>query len=364
MEELNDLYVHLVRLALEKRQQDIVTLVKRNIKQFSDTQPKLVNGLKEELSNYESRSNIIRKASQSNPLPIDIDSKLELVKKEYITFENKPLWPKEISDQLSRVVKEREFEQKLIKEGLTPTRTILFVGAPGVGKTLAAKWISSVLDKPILTLDLAAVMSSYLGKTGNNIRAVLEYAKNNDCILLLDEFDAIAKKRGDDSELGELKRLVTVLLQEIDEWPETGLLIAATNHEELLDRAVWRRFERVIKFPIPSMEDISYTIKNLLENDSFEDKDTIVNILSLLFEGNSYANITKEINNARKDSIIQGIHIKKVLEEIINKLCLKIEKRDRINIALNFLNAGYSQRRTAEIFGLSRDTIRKYAKKV
>jgi SpoVK/Ycf46/Vps4 family AAA+-type ATPase len=363
MLNIQDSYANLVRLALEGRKQDVLSLVRRNIKQFNDIYPELSVKLKQELLSYQDKSAVIRKTVQ-NPLPIDLDSKLELVKREFITFEADPVWPKEVKEELNKVIQERNLEEQLISNGLFPTRSTLFVGEPGVGKTLAAKWISTKIQRPLLTLDLAAVMSSYLGKTGNNIRAVLDYAKKNHCILLLDEFDAIAKKRGDDSEVGELKRLVTVLLQEIDEWPATGLLIAATNHEELLDPAVWRRFDRIIKFPKPSSQDLQYTINELLKNDYFDEKNTIIDILSILLEGVSYSDITKEIKNARKESIIQGRLLFNILEELIIKLCTNIDKSQKINIALKFLEAGYSQRRIAEILGLSRDTIRKYANKV
>src|SRR5665213_3572636 len=127
---------------------------------------------------------------------------------------------------------------------------------PGVGKTLAARWIARELHRPLLTLDLSAVMSSFLGRTGANVRHVLDYAKGVDCVLLLDELDSIAKRRDDASDVGELKRLVTVLLQEIDDWPSTGLLIAATNHSDLLDPAVWRRFEMRVNFPMPGDESV------------------------------------------------------------------------------------------------------------
>jgi len=95
-------------------------------------------------------------------------------------------------------------------------------------------------------------MSSFLGKTGSNIRVVLDFARRQPCVLLLDEFDAITKRRDDSAEIGELKRLVTVLIQAIDEWPADGLLVAATNHPELLDPAIWRRFDRVVEFPLPT----------------------------------------------------------------------------------------------------------------
>src|SRR5690606_32775240 len=106
-------------------------------------------------------------------------------------------------------------------------------------------------NRPLLILDLASVMSSYLGRTGTNLRHVLDYAKSLDCVLLLDELDAIAKRRDDRGEIGELKRLVTVLLQQIDDWPPKSLLIAATNHADLLDPALWRRFDVTLEFPIP-----------------------------------------------------------------------------------------------------------------
>ena len=109
---------------------------------------------------------------------------------------------------------------------------------------------------PLLILDLSAVMSSYLGRTGSNLRHVLDYAKSLDCVLLLDELDAIAKRRDDSSEIGKLKRLVTVLLQQLDDWPSAGLLIAATNHTDLLDHAVWCRFEELVKFGIPQQDTV------------------------------------------------------------------------------------------------------------
>ena len=139
-----------------------------------------------------------------------------------------------------------------------------------LGKTLAARWIAKKLNRPLIVLDLWAVMSSFLGRTGNNIRNVLDYAKGLDCVLLLDEFDAIAKRRDDAVEIGELKRLVTVLLQEIDEWPSSGLLLAATNHPDLLDPAVWRRFELIVEFPMPTEAEIRQAIELFLGGEAEE----------------------------------------------------------------------------------------------
>jgi len=187
--------------------------------------------------------------------------------------------------------------------GLHPSKSILFTGPPGVGKTLAAKWIARQLNRPLLVLDLAAVMSSFLGRTGNNIRYVLDYAKNTECVLLLDELDAIAKRRDDTSEIGELKRLVTVLLQEIDDWPPTGLLIAATNHPDLLDPAVWRRFEVVVEFGKPERRQIEILVNRLLEN-QIENISKWSGVLSFVFSGKSYSEIERQITLIRKTSAI------------------------------------------------------------
>ena len=120
-----------------------------------------------------------------------------------------------------------------------------------MGKTMAAQWVATQLGLPLAVLDLSSVMSSLLGKTGINLRHAFDYAKQSECVLLLDELDAIGKRRGDDSDVGE--RLVTVLLQQVDDWPDGAGLILG-NHPELLDAAVWRRFDLAVPFPEPDTE--------------------------------------------------------------------------------------------------------------
>ncbi|MBJ7983001.1 AAA family ATPase [Bacillus cereus] len=361
MKDIYEEYAHIVRLSLEGKQEDVMGLAKKNIRYINKTRPDIASKLKNILNSTSNYASVIRKNVQ-DPLPIDIDSKLELIKREYFEFDEDPVWPDNVWVEMDNIIMEREFEKKLISKGLSPTKSALFVGPPGVGKTLAAQWISYKLNKPLLTLDLAAVMSSYLGRTGNNIRAVLDYAKKTSCILLLDEFDAIAKKRNDDSEIGELKRLVTVLLQAVDEWPPNGILIAATNHPELLDPAVWRRFERVVEFPNPSYKEIYSTISSLLKYEDHNEMKVYIDLLSNLFEGSSFSEIIRNINLARKESIVKDIEISKVLEELSLKLCQLSDRSDRVKTAKKLLLAGHSQRKTSEITGVSRETLRKYIK--
>lgn len=230
------------------------------------------------------------------PLPVDSDTRQSLVRMEYpVSLEAQPIYSTDIDESIKQVLLERKHQRELLHEGLLPTRSVIFQGAPGLGKTMSARWLAKQLDLPLLTLDLATVMSSFLGKTGSNIRSVLDHAMSFPCVLLLDEFDAIAKRRDDDRELGELKRLVTVLLQAIDDWPVNSLLIAATNHSELLDPAIWRRFDMEIAFHVPSAEIIDKYLREYWPEAISEGRTT------KQFIGMSFSNIDRELRQAKRE---------------------------------------------------------------
>lgn len=165
-----------------------------------------------------------------------------------------PLLETVVLRRVEAVVVEHQNVERLAAVGLSPTRTLLFIGPPGVGKTLTAKALARWLGLPLHTVNLSALVSSYLGKTGQNLRDIFAEARASGAVLLLDEFDAIAKRRDDPTDIGELKRTVSVLLQELEALPQTSLVVAATNHAELLDRAVWRRFDLAIEFTLPNQE--------------------------------------------------------------------------------------------------------------
>ncbi len=352
---LSENFLHLARVALSERTQDVQAFLYR-IAKSRDTDPGISKALIELLRKNPTRFSPLRDAGEV-AVPVDMESRFHLVRlEENPVLAHEPVYTDEVRIALERLVREREKISVLLEAGLDPTRTVLFTGPPGVGKTLAARWIAHETGRPLLTLDLSAVMSSYLGRTGSNLRHVLDYAKSVKCVLLLDELDAVAKRRDDFGEIGELKRLVTVLLQELDDWPHSGLLIAATNHSGLLDPAVWRRFEQQVDFPLPGREEIRVFISGLLNDVAYEARGW-TEVLSLVLSGHSFSDIEREINLARRAAALNGKDLGFYLAELVN-----VEgrsKRDRIDLAVELVHNGLASQRAAhEITGVARDTIR------
>ncbi|WP_461056210.1 AAA family ATPase [Spirosoma arcticum] len=153
---------------------------------------------------------------------------------------------------------------ELRKRGVDVASTLLLYGPPGCGKTSIAHYIATVLDLPLIITRFDSLISSLLGSTAKNIRKLFEYASSRPCVLFIDEFDAIGKARNDQHELGELKRVINSLLQNMDEFANQGILIAATNHQELLDRAIWRRFQHIIEVTIPEKDEIPVLLSTFL----------------------------------------------------------------------------------------------------
>lgn len=308
------------------------------------------------------RGGPLRSATKGDVLdhPVDVESRLPLVREENpVIILNNPILEADVQLLLEQLVEEHKRSDRLLEAGLAPTRTSLFVGEPGVGKTLAARWIAGQLDLPLLTLDLSAVMSSFLGKTGVNLRRVLEYARSIPCVLLVDELDAVAKRRDDASDIGELKRLVTVLLQEIDSWPEGSLLIAATNHSELLDPAVWRRFESVIHFGRPGHGALARGLNAFMQEDIPSDA---LAVLANLYSGETLSTVERDVTRARRSAAMRGTSPMESMLVGARERFAHMPAGERGKAAARLVkHTGMSQRTVHEITGVSRDTIRKYA---
>jgi SpoVK/Ycf46/Vps4 family AAA+-type ATPase len=360
MSDVDTDFVHLARLSLEGRYDDVAALVRRAMHAVLKRRPDLEPMVGPVLALANGRAVRSGSAAAAAMLPVDSDSRLELIRSEDVpAFHVEPVWPPDVQGQLQAVLDERQREAALIDAGLAPTRSLLFVGAPGVGKTLAAKWVAHKLQRPLLTLDLAAVMSSFLGRTGNNIRVVLEFARRQPSVLLLDEFDAIAKRRDDAAEIGELKRLVTVLLQAIDEWPANGLLIAATNHADLLDPAVWRRFERVIRFPTASADEARTLLQRLLGSDASK-VEAVLSTLADALADSSFADIARVAHSAKRASVVQGQPLDIALFDAARVVHGGLSRASRLKLARELVRLGHTQRDIHDVTGVSRDTIRKH----
>ena len=172
---------------------------------------------------------------------------------------------KETEAKVARVLDEHRARLRLARHGIAPKSKLLFWGPPGCGKTLAAHFIAHELGLPVGLLRLSTVISSYLGDTASHLQRVFDFANKTAMVLLLDEADAVGKNRDDRNDVGELKRVVNSLLQALDSFTgDRSVMIAATNHQYLLDPALWRRFDDVIHFPPPSVKDHEKLLKRLL----------------------------------------------------------------------------------------------------
>jgi SpoVK/Ycf46/Vps4 family AAA+-type ATPase len=165
---------------------------------------------------------------------------------------------------LEQLIEEQHRADLLRAHGLEPRSRVLLVGPPGTGKTTVAEAIAEAVAVPLFVVRYENMIGSYLGETAARLMRVFDYARTTPCVLFFDEFDAIGKERGDIHETGEIKRVVTSLLMQVDELPSYTIVAAATNHPELLDRAAWRRFQLRLNFPLPSQNELAHYIGVLM----------------------------------------------------------------------------------------------------
>lgn len=169
------------------------------------------------------------------------------------------------SGLVASLLKEQSRAGELRAHGLEPRHKLLLVGPPGNGKTSLAEAIAAELGRPFLVVRYDGLIASYLGETAARLKRVFEIARAMPCVLFFDEVEAIAKERGDAQETGEIKRVLTSLMMQIDELPSTCLLVAATNHPDMLDSALWRRFQVRIDLPEPDQKELKAFVKEALK---------------------------------------------------------------------------------------------------
>jgi len=160
--------------------------------------------------------------------------------------------PPEVEAQIRDLIEEQQEADRLRAHSLDLRHRVMLAGPPGNGKTTLAEAIAYGLGVPLLTVRYDAVVDSYLGETAARLKRVFDFARATPCVLFLDEFDALGKERGDIHETGEIKRVVSSLLLQMDDLPSYTVIVCASNHPELLDRAVWRRFQLRLELPMPT----------------------------------------------------------------------------------------------------------------
>lgn len=168
------------------------------------------------------------------------------------------LLPENVCNSCRDLIEEQTRSDLLRSYGLEPRNKILLIGPPGNGKTSVAEGIAEALMVPLLTVRYESIIGAYLGETATRLSKLFEYVKTRQCVLFFDEFDTIGKERGDQQETGEIKRVVSSLLLQIDALPSYVVTIAATNHDALLDKAVWRRFQLKLDLPKPTRTNLEH----------------------------------------------------------------------------------------------------------
>jgi SpoVK/Ycf46/Vps4 family AAA+-type ATPase len=256
--------------------------------------------------------------------------------------------------------------EKLLDMGVPVNASLLLHGEPGTGKSTMAAFIASKLGLPLVTARSDALISSYLGSTSKNIRSLLEYAGSEPCVLFLDEFDAIAKARDDKNEIGELKRVVVSLLQNIDSLGDT-VLIAATNHPHLLDPAIWRRFHYKMELEKPSDKTREAMFLSLLKSVNLNKNDILQ--LVKFSQGLTGAEVEMAVHSYLRTIIIEShaFNVTGLIRELLSQryhgIDFESEKRNESLIKLrNEDESLFSYRVLGTLFSMAESNARKIVK--
>lgn len=291
--------------------------------------------------------------------PRDKDSHLELydIVEPSISLDDVIL-PAKQKRLLLQILDEQKENVKLAAHNLPAANRLLLCGPPGCGKTMTANAIANELGLPMAYVRLDGLVSSYLGQTSVNLRKVFSSMENKPMVLFLDEFDAIAKKRDDGNELGELKRVVTALLQNFDNMPDNVFLIAATNHEHLLDPAIWRRFNYVINLGYPDDEQRAVLIEKWLSEYNIEHKLDIKKMTSLTAD-RSTAQLKELIMATAKRYVTTGnvVTMDDFVEILIQQLTNNANGAGVVEAAAALKLKGVSIRSLAKAIGMPHNTL-------
>jgi len=210
-----------------------------------------------------------------------------------------------LSSKLERLVREQKHFSKLRNHGLQPRHKLLLVGPPGTGKTLTASVLAGELNLPLFTVRLDAILTKFMGESAAKLRQVFDAIADVRGVYFFDEFDAIGSQRGLSNDVGEVRRILNSFLQMIEQDNSNSLIIAATNHPEILDVALFRRFDDIIQYQLPESTAITSLLKNRLSG--YVKKGFRWNKAISTAEGLSGADITRAANETIKEMLINNL---------------------------------------------------------
>ncbi len=209
-----------------------------------------------------------------------------------------------VCERLNRVITEQRQQDQLSAHGFTPLRRLLLIGPPGTGKTMTAGALAGELNLPLFMIRLDGLITKFMGETAAKLRLVFDALSETRGVYLFDEVDALAGERARSNDVGEIRRVLNSFLQFLEQDQSESLLVAGTNHPQLLDRAMFRRFDEVIEYPLPSPEIVREIVRNRL---------AVVKLARIVWgqvasaaEGLSHAEITLAAERAAKDAILNG----------------------------------------------------------
>jgi hypothetical protein len=359
MRPLEDLIVSLADLAAKLGDREILMLLRKNLQRLEREVPELAKEVSKAISSAGGLG-ALRRFRELDTVPVDADTGMELL---LVELEPRPgivpVVSTESKDILDRFIKERKHISELKAAGIKPPTSLALMGPPGTGKTTLARWIAAELHSPLMVLNLASVVTSYLGQTGHNIKKALDRARLEPSVLLLDEFDALGKSRTENDDVGEMKRVVTVLLQEVERWPDHSVLIAATNLPELVDPAFRRRFSRWVRLSLPNEQERIRILLLHYRNNNISKRH--LEVAAICMEGASGADLASFVNRVETRQITDAVSpIKALWEELSVELTeRKIPddlKKRFIQFAREVDSKRFTLRKLAQLFSISHTT--------
>lgn len=304
---------------------------------------------------------------QSFPLPVDTDSRLTTADEERFQPGEVDLFlAPDVDQRVRQFVAYFRAADRLIANGVGISPSLLMFGPPGCGKTQLAKFLAAELGLTLITARMDGLISSYLGSTAKNLRLLFEHAMSRPCILFLDEFDALAKMRDDSKELGELKRVVISLLQNIDAMGKDHVLLAATNHDHLLDPAIWRRFAYKLHLAEPATEARGKMVRSFFGSFATEE---LVSAVVSLGEGLTGAQLRHVADDCIREAVLaelESVRLQDAIDAVLAERPKGVEAgaspADRIRALRTLDPKTFTQVRLAQIYGISQGQISKLLK--